>query len=86
MPSTFTSQAILRERDRCANEIRYESPEDAKRRMALEGNNKLDDVLPIYRKKNLIVAGRPEGGVEKPIKYFVVDGVEALGKFGTDAW
>ncbi len=54
--------------------------------MAAEGNNKLDDVLPIYRKKNLIVAGRPEGGVEKPIKYFVLDSVEALGKFGTDAW
>jgi len=64
----------------------YETPEDAKRRMAAEGNHKLDDVLPIYRKKNLIVAGRKEGGIEKPIKYFVVDGVEALGKFGTDAW
>jgi parafibromin len=66
-------------------DLRYETPEEAKRRMATEGNHKLDDVLPIYRKKNLM-AGHVDGSTEKPIKYFVVDGVEALGKFGTDAW
>ena len=56
--------------------------------MSAEGNLKLDDVLPIYRKKKVIVAGAGRDGSaqEKPIKYFVVDGVEALGKFGTDAW
>lgn len=81
---------------------RYETPEDAKRRMAAEGNHKLDDVLPIYRKKattlsagggppkdasrNSGTASGPSAHVEKPIKYFVVDGVEALSKFGADAW
>lgn len=81
--------------------------------MAAEGNHKLDDVLPIYRRKNAALsgaggkdgtgAGTGSGGaatgaagaggsggaatqLERPIKYFVVDGVEALGKFGADAW
>lgn len=69
--------------------------------MVAEGNHKLDDVLPIYRRKNaaLSAAGAAKdssggssgattgaGQTDKPIKYFVVDGVEALGKFGADAW
>ncbi|KAF8344129.1 RNA pol II accessory factor, Cdc73 family-domain-containing protein [Cantharellus anzutake] len=86
IPSSPTSLITMYNVRKFLEDALYESPEDAKRRMAAEGNSRLDDVLPIYRKKNLIVAGRPEGGVEKPIKYFVVDGVEALGKFGTDAW
>jgi len=57
-------------------------------------------VLPIYRRKTSArsaagVTKDSSGGSteataagqgEKPIKYFVVDGVEALGKFGADAW
>lgn len=62
--------------------------------MSAEGNHKLDDVLPIYRRKTAALSGAgvtkdgaaATGQTDKPVKYFVVDGVEALGKFGTDAW
>ena len=68
--------------------------------MVSDGNHKLDDVLPIYRRKTTALsvtgAGKDSSGstgtaagagqADKPIKYFVVDGVEALGKFGADAW
>jgi len=68
--------------------------------MVAEGNHKLDDVLPIYRRKTAALSATsgtkdPSGGsggaagagqADRPIKYFVVDGVEALGKFGADAW
>ncbi|KAF9521177.1 hypothetical protein BS47DRAFT_1311144 [Hydnum rufescens UP504] len=83
--SSPTSLITMHNVRRFLEDSEYETPEEAKRRMAAEGNHKLDDVLPIYRKKNLM-AGHIDGSTEKPIKYFVVDGVEALGKFGTDAW
>ena len=68
--------------------------------MVAEGNHKLDDVLPIYRRKTAAPSATsgtkdPSGGsggaagmgqTDRPIKYFVVDGVEALGKLGADAW
>ncbi|KAF8311570.1 CDC73-domain-containing protein [Clavulina sp. PMI_390] len=68
----------------------FEGPEDAKRRMASEGNSKLDDVIPIYRKKDTALgaggASAATTATERPIKYLVVDGVEALSKFGPEAW
>ena len=46
-----------------------------------------EDLIPIYRKRTSIDTSRKETVTRA--KYFVVDSVEALakfGKFGTDAW
>lgn len=45
---------------------------------------KPEDMIPIYRKRTTI----DTSGKETVIKntYFVVDSVDALSKFGTDAW
>ncbi|KAF5318071.1 hypothetical protein D9619_012160 [Psilocybe cf. subviscida] len=62
----------------------FESPQDAKSRSTAEGNVKPEDMIPIYRKRTTI----DTSGKETVIKntYFVVDSVDALSKFGTDAW
>ncbi|KZT54345.1 CDC73-domain-containing protein [Calocera cornea HHB12733] len=45
-----------------------------------QGITKAEDVIPVYRKR---VVTLPSGEVQERLgKYFVVDGVEALGKFG----
>ncbi|KAG8898699.1 accessory factor associated with RNA polymerase II [Tulasnella sp. 403] len=59
----------------------YEPSEVARQR---NGGAKTEDVIPIYRKRTHIGAGGKE--VETRVKYFAVDGVDALGKFGADAW
>lgn len=58
----------------------YESAEAAKQR----NGGKTEDMIPIYRRTTQIGAGGKE--VETRVKYFAVDGVDALGKFGPDAW
>ena len=55
----------------------FESPADARARATAEGNPKPEDLLPIYRDAGSSTPGS---------RYLVVDGVEALAKFGTDAW
>ncbi|EJU05870.1 CDC73-domain-containing protein [Dacryopinax primogenitus] len=62
-------------------------PSSVARDQALaEGIQKAEDVIPVYRKR---VVTLPSGEVQERLgKYFVVDGVEALGKFGFggDPW
>jgi len=51
-----------------------------------QGVTKAEDVIPVYRKR---VVTLPSGEVQERLgKYYVVDGVEALGKFGFggDPW
>ncbi|KAF8959744.1 RNA polymerase II-associated protein [Flammula alnicola] len=62
----------------------FEPSQDARARAMAEGNLKPEDLIPIYRKRTTI----DTSGKETVIKttYFVVDSVEALSKFGTDAW
>ncbi|KDR82037.1 hypothetical protein GALMADRAFT_135412 [Galerina marginata CBS 339.88] len=62
----------------------FEPSQDARTRATAEGNLRPEDLIPIYRKRTTI----DTSGKETVIKstYFVVDSVEALAKFGTDAW
>ncbi|WWC95492.1 hypothetical protein V866_002356 [Kwoniella sp. B9012] len=57
----------------------FEPSEIARQNEVAQGNYKAEDVVPILRKRS-----GPHGDVTS--KYFVVDGVEALQKFGQDAW
>jgi parafibromin len=51
---------------------------------ARQSNTRTEDVLHIIRKRTSIdPSGREH---ESRTRYFVVDAVEALGKFGPDAW
>ena len=43
-----------------------------------------EDLIPIYRKRTTIDTSGKETVTQ--VKYFVVDSVEALSKFGADAW
>jgi parafibromin len=61
----------------------FEDPVAAKTRAA-EENNLREDVVVVYRKRTHIEPGGRE--TETQVKYFVVDGIEALNKFGADPW
>ena len=63
---------------------RFEPSQEAKARAAHEGNMRPEDVIPIYRKRVSINSSGKE--MESQARYFVVDNVEALAKFGADAW
>ncbi|THH08708.1 hypothetical protein EW145_g2536 [Phellinidium pouzarii] len=65
-------------------EATFENPTDARARANAEGNTRPEDMIPIYRKHTHIDSSGQER--ETQAKYLVVDGVEALAKFGTDAW
>jgi parafibromin len=62
----------------------FEPSSDAKARAVSEGNGRVEDMIPIYRKKTQIGPGGKE--IVTSTRYFVVDGVDALSKFGADAW
>lgn len=64
--------------------LRFEGPTEARNRAAAEGNARAEDVVAIYRTRTHI----DSTGFERQIqaRYFVVDSVEALSKFGNDAW
>jgi hypothetical protein len=64
--------------------ISFETPVEARERAAAEGNARAEDVVPIYRKRTHIDPSGAERVTQA--RYFVVDGVEALAKFGNDAW
>lgn len=53
----------------------------AKERAAAEGNARAEDVVVVYRNR-----GGEGGEGERKLQYFVVDGIEALNKFGADPW
>lgn len=64
--------------------FRFEPSTDARARAATEGNPRAEDVIPIYRKLSQLDASGKE--TEVRMRYFIVDGVDALKKFGEDAW
>ncbi|KAG8760502.1 accessory factor associated with RNA polymerase II [Serendipita sp. 396] len=64
-------------------ESEFVDPVTAKTRAA-EENTTREDVVVIYRKRTHIEPGGRE--TETLVKYFVVDDIEALSKFGADAW
>ncbi|WOO77591.1 Cell division control protein 73 [Vanrija pseudolonga] len=57
----------------------FEPSETARQNEMAQGNIRSEDMIPILRKRS-----SPTG--ETQIKYYVVDSVEALQKFGVDAW
>ena len=62
----------------------FESPTEARSRAAAEGNARAEDVVAIYRTRTHIDSTGAER--QSQARYFVVDSVEALSKFGNDAW
>ena len=62
----------------------FEPSQEARARATAEGNLKPDDLIAIYRKRTTIDSSGKETVTR--LTYFVVDSVEALSKFGTDAW
>jgi parafibromin len=63
---------------------RFEPSQEARARATAEGNTRPEDLIAIYRKRTTINSSGKE--TESHARYFVVDSVEALGKFGPDAW
>lgn len=62
----------------------FEPSQEARARATAEGNPRPEDLIPIYRKRTHIDSSGKE--TETSSRYFVVDSVEALSKFGVDAW
>ncbi|KAF9032918.1 RNA polymerase II-associated protein [Panaeolus papilionaceus] len=62
----------------------FEPSQEARARAAAEGNARPEDLIAIYRIRTHIDASGKETRMKTT--YFVVDSVEALSKFGTDAW
>ncbi|KAH8114241.1 RNA polymerase II-associated protein [Phellopilus nigrolimitatus] len=82
--SSPTSLITMYNVRRFLQEASFDNPSDARARAIAEGNTRPEDVIPIYRKRTHIDTSGQER--ETSGKYVVVDGVEALAKFGTDAW
>ncbi|WVQ79261.1 hypothetical protein IAT38_001357 [Cryptococcus sp. DSM 104549] len=57
----------------------FEPSDVARQNEAAQGNVKAEDMVPVIRKRT-----GPHGDITS--KYYVVDGVDALQKFGQDAW
>ncbi|KAI0035002.1 RNA polymerase II-associated protein [Vararia minispora EC-137] len=62
----------------------FEPSADARARAAAEGNARPEDVIPIYRTRTTIDSSGRE--IHAQTRYMVVDSVDALNKFGADAW
>jgi parafibromin len=62
----------------------FEPSQEARARATAEGNSRPEDLIAIYRKRTHIDSSGKE--TETSSRYFVVDSVEALSKFGVDAW
>ncbi|KAG8967273.1 accessory factor associated with RNA polymerase II [Tulasnella sp. 425] len=78
--SSPTALLTLHNIKKFLEESQYEASESARQR----NGGKTEDMIPIYRRKTHIDSSGKE--IETRIKYFAVDGVDALAKFGPDAW
>ncbi|KAF8638874.1 hypothetical protein AX17_001929 [Amanita inopinata Kibby_2008] len=82
--SSPTALITMHNVKRFLQESTFESSQEARARAAREGNARPEDVIPIYRKRVTINSSGKE--METQARYFIIDNVEALAKFGTDAW
>ncbi|KAG6868084.1 hypothetical protein C0993_007761 [Termitomyces sp. T159_Od127] len=82
--SSPTALITMHNVKRFLQESTFEQSQDARARAAAEGNTRPEDMIPIYRKRTHIDSGGKE--TETHARYYVVDSVEALSKFGADAW
>jgi parafibromin len=62
----------------------FEPSSDARARATAEGNTRPEDVIPIYRTRTTVDSSGRE--ISSQQRYMIVDSVEALNKFGADAW
>ncbi|KAG6860504.1 hypothetical protein C0995_010490 [Termitomyces sp. Mi166 len=82
--SSPTALITMHNVKRFLQESTFEPSQDARARAAAEGNTRPEDMIPIYRKRTHIDSSGKE--TETHARYYVVDSVEALSKFGADAW
>ncbi|KAF8490011.1 RNA polymerase II accessory factor [Russula emetica] len=62
----------------------FEPSAEARARAAAEGTTRAEDLIPIDRERTTIEPGGQARASAQ--RYYVVDSVEALNKFGADAW
>ncbi|RDB19338.1 Cell division control protein 73 [Hypsizygus marmoreus] len=82
--SSPTALITMHNVKRFLQESTFEPSQEARARATAEGNTRPEDMIPIYRKRTNIDSSGKE--TETHARYFVVDSVEALAKFGADAW
>ncbi|EKM78370.1 hypothetical protein AGABI1DRAFT_101097 [Agaricus bisporus var. burnettii JB137-S8] len=82
--SSPTSLITMYNVKRFLQESTFEPPQEARAHAMAEGNTRPEDLIAIYRRRTHIDSSGKE--TESQAKYFVVDSVEALAKFGADAW
>ncbi|KAF8485630.1 RNA polymerase II-associated protein [Gautieria morchelliformis] len=82
--SSPTSLITMHNVKRFLQESVFEPSSEARARAAAEGNSRADDLIPVYRRRTQVDPSGRE--TETRMRYFVVDGVDALKKFGDDAW
>ncbi|KAK0450339.1 RNA pol II accessory factor, Cdc73 family-domain-containing protein [Desarmillaria tabescens] len=82
--SSPTALITMHNVKRFLQESVFETSQAARERAKAEGNTKPDDLIPIYRKLTHIDPSGRETSTHA--RYLVVDSVEALSKFGADAW
>ncbi|KZT29221.1 RNA polymerase II-associated protein [Neolentinus lepideus HHB14362 ss-1] len=82
--SSPTALITLHNVKRFLQEAVFEPSAEARARATSEGNTRPEDLLAIYRTlTNISPSGKQ---TISHARYFVVDSVEALSKFGADAW
>jgi len=82
--SSPTSLITMYNVRRFLQESIFEPSAEARSRLAAEGTTKAEDLIPIYRERTTIEPGGQARASSQ--RYYVVDSVEALNKFGGDAW
>ncbi|KAF9443369.1 CDC73-domain-containing protein [Macrolepiota fuliginosa MF-IS2] len=82
--SSPTALITMHNVKRFLQESTFEHSQEARARATAEGNTRPEDLIPVYRRRTHIDSSGKE--TETQAKYFVVDSVEALAKFGADAW
>ncbi|KAI0261798.1 RNA polymerase II accessory factor [Gloeopeniophorella convolvens] len=82
--SSPTSLITMYNVRRFLQESIFEPSAEARARASAEGTTKAEDLIPIYRERTTIEPGGQARASAQ--RYYVVDSVEALNKFGADAW
>ncbi|KAI9446951.1 RNA polymerase II accessory factor [Russula earlei] len=82
--SSPTSLITMYNVRRFLQESIFEPSAEARARAAAEGNTRAEDLIPIDRERTMIESGGQARASAQ--RYYVLDSVEALNKFGADAW
>lgn len=85
-PCTYSPVLLLTATNNGLDQIptRFEPSAEARARAAAEGTTRAEDLIPIDRERTTIEPGGQARASAQ--RYYVVDSVEALNKFGADAW